>query len=191
MDERYCLAFDGRVADGFAVEQVRHNLASLLHLKESQIERLFGGTPVVVKRNLGKGQAIKYRNMLAKTGALLLIRPEAPAPVSSEPAAVVAVTEAAAPLAQAAATDVAVAEVVGTERSGDERAPSPVVAEPASAAVPASAESVDPAVASATAELECPRCGEHQSASEQCVRCHMDLRLHRLRLAKRARVRRS
>lgn len=217
MDDRYCLAFDGRVADGFAVEQVRDNLAALLHLKDHQIERLFGGTPVVVKRNLDKGQAIKYRNMLAKTGALLLIRPDAtpPAEVQADGSAdrlasrstanraddpsqdsvpnpvhsSSAETAAAVVIAAAAtATTTAVAERVAPLESTAAIAKG-VDDMPTGAVESASARATAPDDAPASDVLDCPRCGHRQPSAQQCAVCKMDLRLHIQRLAKRARLR--
>jgi len=56
----------------------------------------------------------------------------------------------------------------------------------------------EPAVSAAASEapappaaLTCPRCGHNQGQVEQCVHCKMDLRLHIMRLQRKARAQRA
>lgn len=74
--ERFSIVFNGQVANDFAPEQVRQSMARQFHLKEEQLETLFSGRPVVLKRGLSRAQAIKFRSLLAKVGALGLVREE-------------------------------------------------------------------------------------------------------------------
>lgn len=76
--ERFNIVFNGQVAAGFAPEQVKQSMASQFHLKDEQLETLFSGRPVVLKRGLSRAQAIKFRSLLAKVGALGLVREESP-----------------------------------------------------------------------------------------------------------------
>jgi hypothetical protein len=131
------LVFDGRIADGFSQAQVRENLARLFSLDEGRLQILFSGKPVVLKKGLDRAQAIRFRNALARAGALGLIRSHAE--------------------------------------------PSPTPARPSPAPEPAPVQSGE-------ADIVCPRCAHAQAPADACGACRMDLRLHRLRLAKRARL---
>jgi len=158
--ESYSVVFSGEIADGKDEREVREDVARAFKLKSEQVQKLFSGRPVALKRGLDKGQAIKYRNRLARAGALGKI-------VVSRPKA-----EAAASAASSAATPAP---------------PSPSSA-PASAAAraqpaPAAAPQADVQV------IDCPRCGHEQAVAQSCERCGTDLRMQLRRLEKRRRRR--
>lgn len=211
-EERFDLVFDGRLATGYSQAQVRQNMAELFSLGETQLATLFSGRPVVLKRSLDKGQAIRFRNRLAQAGALGLIRPHQATDggVQAEEAPAAAASPQVAPrpaLAPKPAQPKAGEPKPLVEKAAVAKpaTPSPVVAKPVAkpavadqsaavkpvAAAPASAAPVSTAPVSEATTGEvvtCPRCGHEQPRADSCGACRMDLRLHLQRLEKRARV---
>ena len=66
----YKLVFDGTISDGFQVEDVKRNLASILKANESQIELLFSKPEVVIKKNMDYACAMKYQKAMQKAGTI-------------------------------------------------------------------------------------------------------------------------
>ncbi len=194
-DERFDLVFDGRLATGFSQAQVRQNMAELFSLGDTQLEALFSGRVVVLKRGLDKGLAIRFRNRLAQVGALGLIRPaateaaEQPAPAAPvvapkpvpKPAAVRPAAAQPAPKPAPSPKQPTAAVVPEARATAAARAAPAAPAVQAKAPAPAQAPSGGDAIT-------CPRCGHEQSRSNSCGSCRMDLRLHLQRLEKRARL---
>jgi len=67
---QYQLVFNGTVADGHNVNEVKRNLASLFKIDETKIEQLFTSLPIVVKRNVDYDGALKAQRVLRKAGAI-------------------------------------------------------------------------------------------------------------------------
>ena len=67
---QYQLVFNGTVADGHNLNEVKRNLASLFKIDETKIEKLFSSLPIVVKRNVDYDGAIKAQRVLRKAGAI-------------------------------------------------------------------------------------------------------------------------
>lgn len=65
------LVFHGQVLPGFRQEDVQRALAALLKLDDARAQALFGGSRVVLKRELPVDQADRYVAHLAKLGALV------------------------------------------------------------------------------------------------------------------------
>ena len=74
---RYNLIFQGSIADGYQLDQVKRNLANLLKADESRVESLFTRGSIVLKKDLNHESAVKYRNALLKAGAVCNIKPAA------------------------------------------------------------------------------------------------------------------
>lgn len=77
MAQTYSVIFSGKVAEGFEVEQVKQNMAQVFKLSADKVERLFSGKPVAIKRSVDQSAALKIRNVMAKAGALGVIKEEA------------------------------------------------------------------------------------------------------------------
>jgi len=67
---RYDLIFDGRIRDGFTLEEVKKNLGLLFRKDPSQIERLFSGRKAILKRNTEYRAAKELKTMFESAGAL-------------------------------------------------------------------------------------------------------------------------
>jgi uncharacterized protein YbjQ (UPF0145 family)/DNA-directed RNA polymerase subunit RPC12/RpoP len=75
MAEEYKLVFEGKIAEGFQIEDVKQKLISLLKIDETGIERIFTGGPVIIKKNVTKETAEKYLKAFNFSGAILNVEP--------------------------------------------------------------------------------------------------------------------
>ena len=66
----YELVFDGTISDGYQVDDVKKNLATLLKANEKQIELLFSKPEVVIKKNLDYESAMKYQKAMQNAGTI-------------------------------------------------------------------------------------------------------------------------
>lgn len=69
-DQAYAVVFDGTVADGQDVAAVKQRLQRLFKITESQVERLFTGRPVTLKKGLSPADAQRFAAAFAQAGAL-------------------------------------------------------------------------------------------------------------------------
>lgn len=69
MNERYDLVFRGDILLDQSLDQVKQRLQKLFKTDAKQVERLFSGRPVVLKRGLEAGAAQKYLRILEQAGA--------------------------------------------------------------------------------------------------------------------------
>jgi hypothetical protein len=67
---QYQLVFNGTVADGRNLNEVKRNLASLFKTDETKMDQLFASLPIVVKRDVDYDRALKYQQALRKAGAI-------------------------------------------------------------------------------------------------------------------------
>jgi hypothetical protein len=84
---RYELVFDGRLRPGVSLQQARDAIQARFKLSGPQLERLFRGVPVTVKRNLDAATADRYQRAFLDAGVIVERRAldtgAKPAPVSS------------------------------------------------------------------------------------------------------------
>ncbi len=78
--ETYDLFFSGQVMDGQDMEEVRGRVGKIFGATEAQLDRLFSGTPLPIKKGVDMDTAIKYRVTLREAGALIDVIPAKPAP---------------------------------------------------------------------------------------------------------------
>ena len=100
MAELFNVVFRGDIAPGNTLAEVRQRLREHFHLNEAQVDQLFSGRPVVVKKNLDATRASQFREVLVELGALTQLRavvhgdtappapPSATVSADSEPATV-------------------------------------------------------------------------------------------------------
>lgn len=88
-DGLFDIVFRGDIAVGHTLPQVKQRMAALFKRDLAQIEPLFSGVPVPLKKSVDPESAEKYQKVLAQAGALVEIRPagtlKAP-PVRKRPA---------------------------------------------------------------------------------------------------------
>jgi hypothetical protein len=74
IEGQFNIVFAGRLTPGKTEVEVKQNLARLFKTQVQQIERLFIGSEVTLKKNLDYAQAMKYQSALKQAGALVLIK---------------------------------------------------------------------------------------------------------------------
>lgn len=68
-EQQYSVIFSGALAEGFVAAEVKANIAQWFRLDGAAVEKLFGGRPCVVKKDLNKAQAQQLLAALTKLGA--------------------------------------------------------------------------------------------------------------------------
>ncbi len=89
-DDKFDIVFRGDIAVGQSLPQVKQRLAALFKRDAAQIDALFTGMPVPLKKNVDHASAEKYQKVLMQAGALVEIRPAGtlkPAAARARPAA--------------------------------------------------------------------------------------------------------
>ena len=124
--ETYSVVFSGEIADGKEEREVKEDVARAFKLKSEQVQKLFSGKPIALKRGLDKAQAMKYRNRLARAGALgkiVVSRPKAEneAPAAAARSAGAAPAAAVSPQAASAAAPGAEAQTIDCPRCGHQQ----------------------------------------------------------------------
>jgi hypothetical protein len=71
----YQIVFDGTLTGEIAVSKVKQNLAAMFKMNATQIEALFSGNPIVIKRNIDEDTAKKYQLAFNKAGAKCTLVP--------------------------------------------------------------------------------------------------------------------
>ena len=66
----YKIVFEGKIAEGYGIEDVKQNLASLYKVDLGEIDRLFTGQPIVIKQDLDYQTAVYDKEIFEKTGAV-------------------------------------------------------------------------------------------------------------------------
>ena len=66
----YNVVFEGAISNGYKIEDVKRNLATLFKIDETKADRLFAKQKVVLKKGLDYDSALKYRQAILKTGAV-------------------------------------------------------------------------------------------------------------------------
>lgn len=80
---RYQLVFSGRLQSGARPEQTRQAFKERFRLSDAQLDRLFSGQRVTVKRDLDSTSAERYQRAFLASGALVELEP---ATTTAEPA---------------------------------------------------------------------------------------------------------
>jgi hypothetical protein len=112
-ESNYQIEFEGKLTGERPLDEVKRNLAALFKMNAAQIENLFSGKPVVIKKDIDQATAAKYQAAFQKAGAVCSIAGGAPA---AAPKAPPAATPNRAPAAAAAAKNTTAAPVNTTGR---------------------------------------------------------------------------
>jgi hypothetical protein len=93
IEGKFNIVFSGRILPNRELADVQAQLARLFKTGLPQIEKLFGGQDVTIKKNLDYAQAMKYQSALKQAGALVLIQKVAAEQPAKSAAAVQKPTE--------------------------------------------------------------------------------------------------
>ena len=86
MSEAYSVVMTGKIIEGFDLDQVKANVSRLFKLNGEQLEKMFSGKPVTIRRGIDKEQAVRLRSALTKAGALAAVKTVRPAAEKVAPA---------------------------------------------------------------------------------------------------------
>lgn len=75
-DSTYRAVFSGTLKQGTDRSGTMRRIGETFRLSPQAIERLFSGSPVIVKHGIDRATAERYRAVFAKAGAILLIEPD-------------------------------------------------------------------------------------------------------------------
>lgn len=105
MAHTYNVQFAGEVITGHEPAQVREKLGKLFGADDATLDKLFSGTPRLIKKGCDRATAEKYRAAMQRAGAVAILDPplEPPAAAVEAPAADAAPATAAARIAALAA----------------------------------------------------------------------------------------
>ncbi len=79
----YRIVFNGQVQPKQDLHTVRRNFARLFNITEIQLERLFSGKPVILKKGLNQTQASHYEKAIIKAGGHCIVIPPAEIPAKT------------------------------------------------------------------------------------------------------------
>ncbi len=196
-DALYKVVFRGKIIEGHDAELVRQNVAKLLKLPPEQIDTIFSGKTVVLKKDADEATAQKYDIALKKAGALIeivpmtaptaIVPPEKPAtaapkmttseplitpvthvaPPQQEPAPVSAKSEPTNPPDNDAPQDITASIIATTPASLPNEKPASSPKKSIAVRRPKSPDQED------AAEPICPRCGKKNFAGAyRCSLCN-------------------
>ena len=74
----YDIYFTGELVEGVNNDQAKMGLAQLFKTSVLKINKLFNGKPQLIKRNVNKTEAIKYKSALHKIGLLVAVKAHNP-----------------------------------------------------------------------------------------------------------------
>jgi hypothetical protein len=124
MEQRYNIYFAGQLLEGRAEQEVRQNLGRLFNAGEATLEKLFSGSPQLLKRDCDRATALQYKQAMQRAGAQPVIK-RLPDAESVAPSAkpVSTADRIAALVAAAPAPDATVTAAVGPDAAATRRAP--------------------------------------------------------------------
>ena len=200
MSETYSVVLTGKLLNDASLDDVKGRVGDAFKLNELQLNKLFGGKPVALKRGLDKKQAVKLSTRLQQLGAHAVIKaiadkpPAAKAPIAkiteAEPIATSDGAGRIEPASLAEKPSVPFTDIIADMPAQD--VPENTTDTVQGSVVEAAVERDQPSIqAVSTADYEsinCPRCGHEQPFSAACGHCKMDLTMHIKRLERKARV---
>jgi hypothetical protein len=115
--------FEGRITGEIGLAEVKRNLAAMFKMNEAQVESLFSGKPVVIKRDVDAQTAQKYAAAFKKAGAVCKIAGSGGDTTAAKPSARPVQPKAAPPASAApgpqTAADLSRRDVVNIKVPGD------------------------------------------------------------------------
>jgi hypothetical protein len=75
VDKEFNLVFKGEIAKPHDLHGVRKKLATIFKIPDEKVDRLFSGTPFVIKKNIAKADALVLQQKLSAIGAITHIEP--------------------------------------------------------------------------------------------------------------------
>lgn len=73
-NEQYNVYFAGELQSGQEAGRVRENLRKLFKANDATLDKLFSGTPQLIKRQCDKATALKFKQALERAGAIPVVK---------------------------------------------------------------------------------------------------------------------
>ena len=86
MSETFSVVLTGKILNDESLEDVKINVGAAFKLKAPQLDKLFSGKPVAIKRGLDKKQAVRLSTRLQQLGAHAVIKASVAKPAQEESA---------------------------------------------------------------------------------------------------------
>ncbi|MGK0442532.1 MAG: hypothetical protein ACJA0N_002343 [Pseudohongiellaceae bacterium] len=196
MTESYSVVLTGKLLNGESLDDVKAKVGAAFKLNQAQLDKLFSGKPVALKRGLDKKQAVRLSTRLQQLNAHAVIKAVAAKPEPAKPS--VPFTDIVSPMPDTAVTalkpvgDVApsvaeefkpaVVEASIVEPESEEATATEAVVEEPSATVNSQSGTAG------SDSIACPRCGNEQAYATTCGHCKMDLTMHITRMERKAKA---
>lgn len=74
-DDRYSVVFAGELEPGATREGARQSLGTAFGLDDAQLDKLFSGHRMVVKRSIGLKEGLRYQSAFRKAGCRVSVEP--------------------------------------------------------------------------------------------------------------------
>ena len=97
----YDIFFRGGVMPGENIDTVKGNLAKLFKANATQIDAMFSGRAIVIKKSLSKEAALQYQSAMEKAGAKVILREKTDTPNIPTPSPTASTASTPQPQAQA------------------------------------------------------------------------------------------
>jgi hypothetical protein len=159
-ETRFRLIFKGEVSSDQDPAEVRKRLVTLFKTNPAQIEQLFCGKTVVVKKEIDGATAEKYRRAFECCGAVAYVQEMQAPPNTARPS----IQTASPPKVVSFPTPQPRPSAVLERKTVTTTPPPPAK----SSAVPTQSQ---PSVTAAVSLVTCPKCGHKQEGDGECARC--------------------
>ncbi len=70
MSDKFKVVFTGELQEGFSLEEAKASIQQSFALTDAQIEKIFTGRPIVLKKNIDYGAAERFKSLLDKAGVI-------------------------------------------------------------------------------------------------------------------------
>ncbi|MCL2830374.1 MAG: DUF805 domain-containing protein [Betaproteobacteria bacterium] len=186
MSRKVRIVFRGEIIAGEVEAQVKQRAAQLFKVSPEQVEKLFSGKPIVLRKELPEEEGPRYRKRLEQAGMHVYIEEIEEASSSSSPSPIEAPRSDPLPDTPGHATPApapAGSSVYKAKSSLFFSASEPAATAAAPQGTPLALEQEAPAE-----EMECPKCGAKQPIRTLCWECGVDMqRILKEREAERGR----
>jgi type II secretory pathway pseudopilin PulG len=82
--QSFQIIFEGKIQEGQELSQVKQRVAELFRVSGGEVDKLFCGKTLVVRRNLSEQDALKYQQAFERAGAICQVVREEPEPSREE-----------------------------------------------------------------------------------------------------------
>jgi hypothetical protein len=101
-DQLFEVAFSGQISEGANLEEVKARVGKMFNADDAKLAQLFSGNRIVIKKNIDRATAAKYKTALNRAGAECEINSPGGEAAAAQPAVATPVAAPAEPAAKSA-----------------------------------------------------------------------------------------